>query len=76
MKQNEEFSNTMDQRKTVRERLANETKEFQKKQMRDKTGVHDVLQKKKEYADECERKRLEHVDAIARRTMQEQKDRL
>lgn len=27
-------------------------------------------------ADECERKRLEHVDAMARKTMQEQKERL
>ena len=27
-------------------------------------------------ADECERKRLEHVDTMARKTMQEQKERL
>ena len=44
--------------------------------MRDKNAEFGALQKKKEMADECERKRLEHVDAIARRTMQEQKDRL
>ena len=31
LRQNEEFSNTMDQRKTARERLAQETKEFQRK---------------------------------------------
>jgi len=31
IKTNEEFSNTMDQRKNTRERLANATKEFQKK---------------------------------------------
>jgi len=31
LRMNEEFSATMDQRKTTREKLANETKEFQKK---------------------------------------------
>ena len=31
LRQNEEFSNTMDERKFTRDRLANETKEFQKK---------------------------------------------
>lgn len=76
IKTNEEFSNTMDQRKNTRERLANATKEFQKKQMRDKTVQYGALQRKKELADENERKRLEHVDAMARRTMQDQKDRL
>ena len=30
-KQNEDFSNTMDERKVTRDKLANETKEFQKK---------------------------------------------
>jgi len=44
--------------------------------MKDKTQEWGNLQKKKERADECERKRLEHVDGMARRTMQEQKDRL
>lgn len=44
--------------------------------MRDKTAQYGAAQKKQELADECERKRLEHVDAMARRTMQEQKDRL
>lgn len=31
LRQNEEFSNTMDQRKTARERLAHETKDFQRR---------------------------------------------
>jgi len=44
--------------------------------MRDKTVQYGALQRKKELADENERKRLEHVDAMARRTMQDQKDRL
>ena len=76
LRQNEEFSATMDQRKATREKLAAETKDFQKKQMRDRVLAHGVLAKKKELADECERKRLEHVDEMARRTMHEQKERL
>jgi hypothetical protein len=39
--------------------------------MKDRGGQYAALQKKQEVADKCERQRLEHVDAMARRTMQD-----
>lgn len=44
--------------------------------MKDRTSDFAVLQKKQMLADECEKKRLDHVDQMARQTMQEQKERL
>ena len=71
LKQQEELSATLDQRRTAREKLAAEAKEYQIKQMKERSNEFNSLQRKQMLADECERKRLEHVDAMARKTMQE-----
>lgn len=39
--------------------------------MNDRNNEYTIIHKKQILADECERKRLEHVDAMARKTMQE-----
>jgi len=39
--------------------------------MKDRNVEFSSLQKKQILADECERQRLEHVDAMAKKTMQE-----
>ena len=57
-KQNEEFSATMDERKTTRDRIAQETKEFQKKQMKDKAVMGLIKGKQAMTAYEKEQMRL------------------
>ena len=44
--------------------------------MNDRSADFNALHKKQMIADECEKQRLEQVDAMARKTMQEQKERL
>ena len=66
----------MDMRKNKRDRLAQEAKEFQRKQMQDKEAVEDSNKKQEQDAHEKERKRLTKFDEEARISMRKQKEKL